>query len=199
MIRHWDQHLNVQQLLRDERPKHVLEVGALKGENSYNLALLGAEVGYRLTILSDDVVPEHCTFPPHVTAIKGVSYRVLPSFPDQSVDFVILDTDHNYWTLIQELSALDPKLTPGGLIILHDVDAFYYDPGLTVGYGDGSDYPRDDIMSMNQFGSTGTALIDFLALRKRDYRLVRWIPEACGAAIIRKNVPGWTITVRLAE
>ena len=194
MKTHWQQYLNIEQLLREAKPRAVLELGALLGENSHNLATLGGEIGYHLTIVSDDVLPDLSDVPEWVTLHQGVSYRVLPTLTGP-YDVVLLDTDHNYYTLMRELDALDPLLPVGAQVIIHDVEAFYYDPGFMPGYADGSSYPRDEIVASTVYGSLGTGLIDFLATHKRGYRLVRWIPEGCGVAVIRKNPVPLMVTV----
>lgn len=185
MITHWTDHSKIKQLILDEKPQHILELGALNGENTANLLSIMPECGFKLTVISDDLDANPSV--PGVELIQGVSYEKIPQLQDDSIDLCLLDTDHNYWTLIKELMVLDAKLRVGGLIAIHDVETFYYDTGLADFYADGSDYPAEIIKSQATRGSLGTAVIDFLSRYKFNYRLVRWVPEKDGMAILRKN------------
>lgn len=186
MKEHFEKYLNLKQLLINIKPKHVLECGALDGENTANLISLMPELGFRLTVISDDSQSNIKDL--DVDYIKGVSYLEFPKFTDKSIDFCIIDTDHNYWTLQTELIALHPKLTDNALVVMHDVDTFYYDTGVATDYGNGVPYPQEIIEQTGlKFGGLGTALIDFLSSNRFNYRLVRWITEGNGCAVIRKN------------
>lgn len=189
MTKHWTQYANIRKWLYKSQPKTVVEIGALDGENTKNLASLIPDIGYKLTVLSDDVENKL----DGVDYIKGVSYKEIPKFEDNSIDFAIIDTDHNYWTLMQELIAIHPKMKEDGIIVMHDVDYYYYNSGESTFYADGSEYPLSEIEQFRkEFGGMGHALIDFLSQMKRSYKLELWVPEECGVAIIRK-LP-WTIT-----
>ena len=186
MKEHFTKYLHLQNLLRATKPKHVLECGALDGENTANLLSLMPEIGYKLTVLSDDL--DLMATNENVTCIQGVSYLEFPKLQDASIDFCIIDTDHNYWTLQKELLALHPKLTDNALIVIHDVETFYYDTGLAEDYGNGVEYPAKEIEETGlKAGGLGTALLDFLSTNRFSYRLVRWLPEGNGCAVIRKN------------
>ena len=187
MHTHFTEFGNIRSLIIKHRPKHILELGALNGENTQNLLEIQPNLGFHLTVMSDDLSPEQVSSR-DVTYLKGVSYKLIKALDDKSVDFVLLDTDHNYWTLHKELGELHPKLTYDSIVLVHDVDTFYYDTGIADGYGDGSSYPEDEIASVGSHnGSLGTGLLDFLAINKFAYRLIRWIPEGNGLAIIQKN------------
>lgn len=186
MKEHFYKYLNLKSLLIDTKPKHVLECGSLDGENTANLISLIPDLGFKLTVISDDLDPNRID--EGVTYIKGISYTEFPKLPDNSIDFCIIDTDHNYWTLQKELIALHTKLTENALVIMHDVETFYYDTGLAEDYGNGSEYPSKEIEETGlKAGGLGTALIDFLSSNRFNYRLIRWIPEGNGCAVIRKN------------
>lgn len=187
MHRHFSQHANVSKMLFESRPKHVLEVGALDGENTRKLQLIQPELGFKLTVISDDVDPKNGES--HTAYIQGVSYKVIQCLEDASIDFCIIDTDHNYWTLWAELLALDAKLVTGALVVIHDVTTFYYNTGMADFYADGTAYPADDIKQVAPRGSLGVAVLDFLSKYPFNYHLVRWVPEENGCAVIKKNPP----------
>jgi len=113
-------------------------------------------------------------------------YEALKEFKEESLGMVIIDTDHNYWTLRQELAVAAPKMKEGGLLIFHDVEEFYHNSGLSMGYWNGQSYPQQEILSMTQLGGTGMALIDFLHEQRGFFKLVRWIPEHYGAAVVER-------------
>ena len=142
------------------------------------------EVGYKLTVISDDVELKD----DGVTRIKGVSYREIPKLEDESIDLCLLDTDHNYWTMREELLALYPKLSYGGILIIHDVDTFYYASGLALSYADGSSYPLDQInVCTKAHGGMSMAVLDFLTNMKTAMMLKAWLPMDNGICLIRKN------------
>ena len=187
MHRHFTEHANIEKLIRDRKPYHILELGSLNGENTSNLIKLQKELGFSLTIISDDL-PDN-DYAEGVTYIKGVSYKEIPKLVDNSIDLCLLDTDHNYWTLIQELVNLDSKLTVGAMILIHDVSTFYYNTGLADWYADGSAYPLEEIMSTAKLGSLGVAIIHFLGKYPFNYHLTYWTEAENGLAIIQKNEP----------
>tara|TARA_R110000787_G_scaffold57255_8_gene130946 strand:+ start:336 stop:1013 length:678 start_codon:yes stop_codon:yes gene_type:complete len=147
MHRHFDKHLNLKALIKDRQPKTVLELGANKGENTINLIYLAEELGYELIVVS----PEYPTWTQELSDggidikravfeheqlewIYGVSYVELPKMADGSIDFCILDTDHNYWTLEKELLELKRVIAEDGIVAIHDTEEFASRNG-TMGFG----------------------------------------------------------------
>lgn len=181
MKHHWNQHANIRRWLYKEQPKHVVEIGCLNGENTKNLMSVMDDIGFKLTCISDDLEIKD----DNVTRISGVSYLEIPKLEDKSIDFVILDTDHNYWTMAKELQALIPKVKDNAIIMLHDVDYYYYNSGESDAYADGTPYPLQEIeKTRDEFGGMGNAVIDFISAHKR-FKLELWIPEECGVAVLR--------------
>ncbi len=105
----------------------VLEVGAYKGEFT-RLLLRWSEQGSGARILAIDPAPQPeleqlCTDNPSLGVIRQPSLQALAEL-DQLPDAVILDGDHNYYTLTQELSLIDQRERAGErfpLVLLHDV------------------------------------------------------------------------------
>lgn len=54
--------------------------------------------------------------------IEENSLSALPKLNDRTFDVVLLDGDHNYHTVSQELVMIEPIVTPGGAIIVDDYD-----------------------------------------------------------------------------
>ena len=120
----WDE--VIEPVLRASGAHRVVEIGALRGENT--VKLLGA-LGPDAELHVIDPAPE---FDPseHERAFagryefhRGLSIEVLPGLPP--VDVAIIDGDHNYYTVSQELRLLADRAQRAGadtpLLILHDV------------------------------------------------------------------------------
>ena len=56
------------------------------------------------------------------------SWDAASQFEDKSLDFVFLDADHVYESIIRDLKAWVPKIKPGGIIAGHDYCDFH--PGV---------------------------------------------------------------------
>lgn len=75
-----------------------------------------------------------------VKVCKGLSLEVLPKL-EASFDCILLDGDHNWYTVYEELKTIQEKrlLKPGGVIFLDDVEwpygrrDMYYQPDLVPG------------------------------------------------------------------
>lgn len=185
MHNHYFHNLNLAKWLLEAKPRCVVECGAGTGELTTHLVGLKNKLGFRLCVISDN----DPGFGSDVEFIRGISYKELEKFPDNSIDFCIIDTDHNYWTLAKELEVLHKKLSDGAYVAIHDVATFYHDTGMALSYSDGSPYPKDAIESCApSMGGLGNALMDFLHIFKFDYRLVEFTSESHGAAIIQKKV-----------
>lgn len=169
-----------------------MECGAGAGECTKLLAHLKWHYDFELNVISDKEIP-HID---GVNWITGISYKELSKFPDGSIGLCIIDTDHNYWTLQQELRAVAPKIKEGGLIVFHDVEEFYYDTGMGMSYWNDDPYPEKEIVDMAKFGGTGLCLIDFLSACRGTFKLIRWIPEHFGCAVIEKKTLLETKVVR---
>lgn len=181
---HFDQHLNLRKILLDKKPGVIVECGAGNGDNTKLLAHMMQFYPLELHVISDKMVEG---LDPRIKWTVGLSYKELAKFPDNSIDMCIIDTDHNYWTLMKELSALDPKLKEGGLIIFHDVDEFYHNTGLALSYWNDEPYPKDEILSYAKYGGVGDALLSFLTKYNSKYKLLYWTDKNYGAAMVEKK------------
>jgi hypothetical protein len=116
---------------------------------------------------------------------RAVSYHFLKTLPADSVDFCIIDTDHNYWTLLQELTELHPKLRENGIVALHDTVSFGHAHGVKDTYGTGDAYPSDQIAAYADKG-----LLDAINRFREDhpgYRVIGETEESCGAMAMQKE------------
>jgi hypothetical protein len=184
MHNHFDKHLNLKALILERRPRTIVECGAGTGELTRLIAELKSVYDFAYHVISDRPIEGVDSVLWH----SGLSYDVLKTFEDLSIDLCIIDTDHNYWTLMKEFEAVFHKMSDGGLIALHDVETFYHDTGMALSYGDGTTYPKEEIEKYAQYGGIGAAMIDFLQLKKMDYKLIGYTVASHGAAVIQRHI-----------
>lgn len=127
-------------LLLAAKPKRVMEIGAEFGWNTPELLALGKEHGLFVDII--DPCP-HPAFHEELARFEGgyafhpaKSLDVIHLLP--APDFVLLDGDHNWYTVFNELNALYLRAEQLGgvppIIMMHDVAwpyarrDMYYDP-----------------------------------------------------------------------
>jgi hypothetical protein len=66
-----------------------------------------------------------------LTVLRGKSWDVLTTLPDQSLDFVYIDAAHDYESVRKDLAAAAPKVARGGALGLNDYvlyDVFHQQP-----------------------------------------------------------------------
>ena len=55
-----------------------------------------------------------------IEVIEGLSWEASARFESESVDFIFVDADHHYSSVVKDLLNWTPKLKPGGIICGHD-------------------------------------------------------------------------------
>jgi len=95
MHHHFSRNLKVKGLIESSSPSLVVELGTGGGENTEQLAFLSDKVGFDL-IAIDVILPVSEYKHPKLRWLQGVSYVELGKMGDASVDFCVLDSDHNY-------------------------------------------------------------------------------------------------------
>jgi hypothetical protein len=118
--------------------RSVVEIGAYAGDLTRVLAAWAQDVGARVIAVDpaphDDLV-SLADRSPAVELIRDTSLGALPTVPQP--DAVIIDGDHNYYTVGAELTALATRADggPWPLLLFHDVGwphgrrDDYFDPG----------------------------------------------------------------------
>lgn len=184
MHNHFDRNLNLKSIILERKPSVVVECGAGNGELTRLIATLLDDYDFEFHVISDYPVEG---LDPRIKWKTGISYNAITDFNESSIDLCILDTDHNYWTLMKEFSALFSRVKEGGLIALHDVETFYHDSGMALSYSNGAAYPKDEIEKLVPYGGLGDAMIEFLHIKKLNYKLFAYNRESNGAAVIEKR------------
>jgi hypothetical protein len=181
---HFDKHLNLKELILERKPKVIVECGAGNGDLTRKIAGLLDVYPFEFHVISDHKVEG---LDERINWIVGLSYEALRDFSDNSVDLCIIDTDHNYWTLREELRSLNDKITEGGLIALHDVETFYHDTGMACSYWNDKPYPRKEIEGMANQGSLGDAMLMFLISDTLHWKILAYDRHSHGAAVLERK------------
>lgn len=184
MHNHFSQYLNLKELILERKPKVIVECGAGYGDLTRKIASLLDIYPFEFHVISDKVIE---SLDQRIVWHVGLSYEVLPEFSNGSIDLCVIDTDHNYWTLREELRALNDRVSEGGLIALHDVETFYHDTGMALSYWNGKAYPREQIESVANQGSLGDAMIMFLASDQLHWKILAYDRHSNGAAVLEKK------------
>lgn len=184
MHNHWTKGLNLEAIILERKPKVIVECGAGDGALTRKIQGLLGVYPFEFHVISDKKIEG---LDPRIHWSTGLSYEALGSFQDGEIDLCIIDTDHNYWTLMKEFAAVFNKMSEGGLIALHDVETFYHDTGMALAYWDGKPYPKEEIEKYMTYGGLGDAMIDFLQTWKMQYKLLAYTAESHGAALIEKR------------
>jgi hypothetical protein len=149
MHRFWTRFIDP--LLQAAAPNRVLEIGAEFGWNTRVLLERGREMGFFLDIV--DPAP-HPAFHEVLAPFDGgyafhaaLSLDAIPALP--APDFVLLDGDHNWFTVYHELQQLFLRAASthaaAPIVVMHDVAwpyarrDMYYD---TTAIGEGSRHPH---------------------------------------------------------
>ncbi len=184
MHNHFSDNLNLKKLILEKRPRVIVECGAGKGELTALIASLLDVYDFEFYVISDSRVDG---LDSRIQWRIGLSYEELETFPPESIGLCVIDTDHNYWTLMKELSALLGRVENGGFVAMHDVETFYHDTGMALSYWDGKPYPQFEVEQYSHYGSLGDALIEFLQMQKIYFKMYSWNHESNGAALIQKS------------
>jgi predicted O-methyltransferase YrrM len=99
----------------------VIELGVRSGNST--AAFLAALETHGGHLWSSDINPPRVPWLGHEqwTFIKGDDLLVADDMPDD-VDVVFIDTSHHYTQTLAELAVYVPKVKPGGVVLLHDVE-----------------------------------------------------------------------------
>jgi hypothetical protein len=102
----------------------VVEIGAFHGKSTNEMLAWAERAG--ATVIAVDPAPqpdliEIAAAHPELELVEATSHEALPALPD--ADAIIIDGDHNYFTLSEELRLISER-SPGAalpLLMLHDI------------------------------------------------------------------------------
>jgi len=143
--------------MREKKPRFVLEMGAGSGNNTKQIVKLQKEWPFEMVVINDGTTPDE-KWMDQVKWINGVSYVELPKL-QRWIDFCSIDTDHNYWTLRQELSALEDHMPKGGVVVMHDTETYGKTSGHFCNYVTDNPYPLAKIEHHEKKGKTMSSAI----------------------------------------
>ena len=171
---HFSEYLNVQELIAQYNPSWILELGAGSGDNTRKLL----DTGKRIVVITDGLMPdgwESEVVLGNMQWICGISYLEIPKLQDQ-VEFCVLDTDHNGWTLRREMEELEKVMAPGGILCIHDTETFGQTNGIMQEYVCRVPYPKEIEQSTLLYGD---------AWKRDGWTLIRESKESNGAIALQ--------------
>ena len=76
---------------------------------------------YNFEKIKNDFIKSITPFRDRVTMLQGISWEAAKWVDDNSLDFVFIDADHAYESVVRDIRAWTPKLKPQGILSGHDL------------------------------------------------------------------------------
>ena len=182
MHQHFYKHLNVRKIMRERKPRFVLEMGAGSGQNTKQILKLQKGFPFEMVVINDGNTPDWING--EVKWINGVSYIELPKL-GRWIDFCSIDTDHNFWTLKQELLVLEHNMPKGGVVVMHDTETYGKTSGHFWKYVTHNPYPLNRIEAYEGIGLTMTHAIEG-SVSKGAYKIIKETKTSHGAIAMER-------------
>ena len=198
MRHHFEHNINIKDLILTYRPATILELGALRGENTVQILGLREVYPFKMVTISDGPVSDAFSEVRQAVSLgdyewkQGLSYERIPELKDSSIECALIDTDHNYFIMTKELEALYPKLFARTIIVMHDTVSCLSQGQRAVGYGD-ENYQRS-VDECTAQGLTMNNAIDKFMERDHpnEWDILRMSREDAGCLAISRAVKiGW--------
>lgn len=192
MHNHFDKNLNLREIILEKHPSLIVECGMADGQNTRQILALKDFYDFKLVSINDSPYVEETHkcgeyLKNGFRYIYDLSYKALKDFNLEIINLCIIDTDHNYWTLREELKALHPNLSKGGLIAMHDTQTYRKNSGQAYRYGTGDSYPSELISKYEKEGKgMGDAIWEFLS-EHQEYIVKKHVTESHGAMLLEKT------------
>lgn len=208
------------------RPKTIVEVGALRGDNTIRLLRYCVAAQARLFCIDPapafDVAAFGTMFRGHFRMMQSLSLHVLYLIRDS--DFVLLDGDHNWYTVYHELKTIERSAARRGAfpaVLLHDIewpygrrDMYYFPETIPAAFRHPYDW-KGVVPGQSELAAEGgfnaglahavheggprngvlTAVEDFLKETSFDLLFYRVVPHH-GLGILVPNLPGYEPALR---
>ncbi len=144
-------------LVRLLRPRVVLETGTHRGYSTCNLAAALRDLGQDGHVWTIDPIEHNhlwlgTDLVPRITFLKKTSDLAFESLKGKTFDLLVLDSDHHYSTIIEELRLFEPCLKVGGHILMHD--SLYFD-GVGAAVKQLGDDPRFEMVTLDTPRTSG--------------------------------------------
>ena len=103
-----------------------VEVGCFSGVSSRVIALHCGELhcidpwSWGAVAQAEQMFDSMLADYPNITKVKMTSIEASKQYADGSLDFVYIDADHAYASVVEDINAWKPKVKPGGYIAGHD-------------------------------------------------------------------------------
>lgn len=111
-------------LIRTLKPQHVAEIGSLRGCSTAHIATALSVNGSGRVTAIDIAAGSRDLFPAHLesvlTPVTGDGLAWLAAQPDASIDLLYEDSSHGTEMCAAVGELCKTKLTPGGLLVVHD-------------------------------------------------------------------------------
>jgi hypothetical protein len=185
----------VRPLLVDRGARRILEIGASLGGNTDRIIRQIPNV--RISVIDPCLDVDLATKYAHTDAVTVHADRSLDALPrlQGPFDAVLIDGDHNYYTVIGELRLIRERglLAPGGMILLHDTADpwarrdLYYEPERIPADAKAPDAPHGVL----------TAVETFVSANPQRWIWLRWRAEHGLACLVSRRSGFEGVTLRL--
>ncbi len=121
LTKDWAAHASVvMQIVRGIGAKRILELGTDVGDSTRILACALEDIGGHLwsVDIQDPKWPAGVPVPANVTFVKGDAMKF---YSEDMLDLLLIDDDHTYPHVLNELRRFGPCVRQGGKILLHDI------------------------------------------------------------------------------
>ena len=112
-------------LLETNNFTSMIEVGVMDGRTTFflldqlpNLTIQAIDTNIKL--FYNQTIKEK--YGPRLIPLQGLSEHIADQIPNNSVDLVFIDANHNYEFVKKDILKYKSKLKPGGILCGHDID-----------------------------------------------------------------------------
>jgi hypothetical protein len=85
------------------------------------IGLGGRQYRYKdFALVTSDFYTKTAPFKDRLTVLRGLSWEMADEVEDNSLDFIFIDADHEYASVIKDIKAWTPKVKDGGMVSGHD-------------------------------------------------------------------------------
>ena len=109
-------------MIKKYKPKKVLEIGSHNGVSTEIFAVTCESV-IAIDILLSPILQDVLTRCKNITFFHESSDSAHVKIPNDSVDLVYIDGDHETASTVKDIRNYAPKVRPGGVIAGHDINS----------------------------------------------------------------------------